>query len=210
MAEGFSFSEVTASYFNKEQRESLQRITVGIAGAGGIGSNCAIMLVRSGFSGLVIADFDRVTASNLNRQAYSIDHIGRVKVECLREVCAAINPAAAIAAYPVRIDPATIHDIFDGCDAVIEAFDDPAGKALLFGEYLHSGKLLVGVSGIAGIGESDRIVVRKIGERCYIVGDAVSAVSETLRPHAPRVMVAAAKMADIVLSWALSRPVFSG
>ncbi|MBN1309442.1 MAG: sulfur carrier protein ThiS adenylyltransferase ThiF [Chitinispirillaceae bacterium] len=210
MGEGFSFSEVSAHYFNEKQLESLRRVTVGIAGAGGIGSNCAIMLVRSGFSRLVVADYDRVTASNLNRQAYSIGHIGRLKVECLREICAAINPAVSITPYSARIDKTTLHEIFGGCDAVVEAFDDPAGKALVFSEYLHSGKLLVGVSGIAGIGESDRIIVRKIGERCYIVGDGVSTVSEALKPHAPRVMVAAAKMADIVLAWALSRSEFCG
>jgi sulfur carrier protein ThiS adenylyltransferase len=203
---GFSFSEVSANYFTPHEVITFQKTTIGIAGAGGIGSNCATMLVRSGFSRFIIADFDRVTASNLNRQAYCADHIGREKVACLREICAAINPAVSIAEYPIRIDSASIHGIFDECDAVIEAFDDPVSKALLFSEYLHSGKLVVGVSGIAGIGTSDRIAVRTLRKNCFIVGDEVSAVSATLKPHAPGVMAAAARMADIVLSWALSRP----
>jgi len=207
---GFSYSDVSAFYHTPEQIKILQQTTIGIAGAGGIGSNCAVMLVRSGFSRLVIADFDRVSASNLNRQAYFVEHLGREKVECLQEVCTAINPDICITAHSLRIDREKVHAVYDECDVIIEAFDDAASKALLFSEYLHSDKLLIGVSGIAGIGNSERITLRKLRENCYLVGDEVSAVSATLKPHAPQVMVAAAKIADIVLSWALSPPQSSG
>lgn len=203
MAERFSFREVTAHYFTPQQLSALQKVKIGIAGAGGIGSNCAVMLVRIGFSHFTIADFDRVAASNLNRQAYHTAHIGREKVQCLSEVCNTINPDVAISTFNLRIDATNVHTVFDECGVVVEAFDDAASKALLFGEYLHSDKLLVGVSGIAGFGDSDRITVRNVRDNCCIVGDNVSAVGDTLKPHAPRVTVAAAKMADIVLDWVL-------
>ncbi|MBN1759826.1 MAG: sulfur carrier protein ThiS adenylyltransferase ThiF [Chitinispirillaceae bacterium] len=197
--EDFSFSKVTAAYFTPAQAEALEKVTIGIAGAGGIGSNCALMLVRSGFSRFTLVDFDTVFPSNLNRQAYNRNHIGKKKVECLHQLCIAINSYAEITAYAARIDSGNIMQLFDNCDVIIEAFDDAGSKALLFTSYLNSGKLLVGVSGIAGIGNTDRIGIREIRENCFIVGDEVTGVSETVKPYAPRVMVAAAKMADIVL-----------
>jgi shikimate 5-dehydrogenase len=51
-------------------RKNLQNKTAGIAGAGGLGSNCAAALARCGIGRLVIADFDVVSESNLNRQFF--------------------------------------------------------------------------------------------------------------------------------------------
>ena len=53
---------------------------VGIAGAGGLGSNCAAHLVRAGMKKLVIADFDVVNESNLNRQFFFRNQLGQKKV----------------------------------------------------------------------------------------------------------------------------------
>ena len=74
--------------FNK-----VRSVRVGIAGAGGLGSNCALNLVRVGFEKLTIADFDRVDASNLDRQFYFLDQVGKIKVEALKENLLRINPA---------------------------------------------------------------------------------------------------------------------
>ena len=63
----------------------LSGFTVGIAGAGGLGSNCAAALARSGIGRLKIADFDIVSEPNLNRQFFFYDQIGRKKVVALRE-----------------------------------------------------------------------------------------------------------------------------
>ena len=58
------------TYLKDEERQILESATVGIAGAGGLGSNCAAHLVRAGLKRLVIADFDVVSKSNLNRQFF--------------------------------------------------------------------------------------------------------------------------------------------
>ena len=195
-----------APFYTPEQLKRISGTTIGIAGAGGIGSNVALMLIRSGFSRLTLVDFDTVAASNLNRQAYGVSHIGKSKVLCLQELCCAINPDALLNPINERIDQNNVEILFGECDIIIEAFDDAASKALLFSSYIASGKLLIGVSGIAGIGTTDRITIRKIRARCYIVGDETSAVSDTRLPYAPRVMVAAAKMADLVLSEVLDGP----
>jgi sulfur carrier protein ThiS adenylyltransferase len=52
---------------------ALRLSAVGIAGAGGLGSNDAVSLARAGVGRLVIADFDRLEPSNLNRQQYFVE-----------------------------------------------------------------------------------------------------------------------------------------
>ena len=61
---------VLASHLDAAQRRRLAEARVGIAGAGGLGSNCAVLLARSGVIRLTIADHDVVSLSNLNRQFY--------------------------------------------------------------------------------------------------------------------------------------------
>ncbi len=51
-----------------EIKKQLSEFTVGIAGAGGLGSNCAVALARTGIGRLVIADYDNIEAGNLNTQ----------------------------------------------------------------------------------------------------------------------------------------------
>lgn len=124
---------------------------------------------------------------------------------CLKEICMAINAHCTIETYTCQITATNVATIFAPCSVIVDAFDDPASKALLLGTYLHTEKFIVGVSGIAGIGQSDSMVTRKIGGNGVIVGDGVSAASDTCKPYAPRVTIAAAKAADAVLQWVLQR-----
>ena len=75
-----------ARYLSPDQLEALRAARVGIAGAGGLGSNAALMLARSGVGNLVLVDDDVVDASNLTRQQYWPRHVGRPKVEALAEL----------------------------------------------------------------------------------------------------------------------------
>ena len=53
---------------------------IGIAGVGGIGSNVAFHLVRTGVTELKFGDFDKIEESNLNRQ-FSL----KIKLENIRQ-----------------------------------------------------------------------------------------------------------------------------
>ena len=64
---------------------------IGIAGVGGIGSNVAMHLVRSGINNLKFGDFDKIEISNLNRQFYFRSQVGKYKAECLKENLQAID-----------------------------------------------------------------------------------------------------------------------
>lgn len=205
MCSGFDFSTVSSFFYTSDQQKLLEAAHVGIAGAGGLGSNIALMLVRAGFRRFTFVDFDTVSLSNLNRQAYLPRHLDKFKVDCLRELCLEINDNADIIAHSLKITNANVCSLFDECDAVVEAFDNAESKALLFTALLGSKKFLVGGSGIAGIGNTDAITVRSISRSSIIVGDETAAVSEILKPYQPRVMVAAAKMADAVLEYFIKK-----
>ena len=81
-----------AATLKPEQLDTIQLTPIGIAGLGGLGSNVACHLVRSGFSRLILADFDRVEVSNLNRQVYFPDQLGLLKTEALAENLLRIQP----------------------------------------------------------------------------------------------------------------------
>jgi sulfur carrier protein ThiS adenylyltransferase len=68
-----------------------------------------------------------------------------------------------------------------------------------------SGKFVVAASGVGGYGGCDRIVTKKVHDNFYIVGDTISAVDDRVKPYCPCVAAAAAKQADLVLQWTVSR-----
>ena len=63
----------------------LQRARVAVCGLGGLGSNVAVALARSGVGHLHLLDFDRVELSNLNRQQYKVSQLGQPKPLALRD-----------------------------------------------------------------------------------------------------------------------------
>ena len=60
----------------------LQAATVAICGLGGLGSNIAISLARSGIGKLILIDFDTVDITNLHRQQYKASQVAS-KLELL-------------------------------------------------------------------------------------------------------------------------------
>ncbi len=182
-------------------RNHLSRFRVGIAGAGGLGSNCSAALARSGVGTLVICDFDVVEPANLNRQYYFISQIGTLKTIALKESIARINPDIVILAYTEKLTRANIPKIFSGCDIIVEAFDRDEMKEMII-ETVQSempGVPLIVGSGVAGWGNSDSVRCRKIDDTLYVCGDESTEVSEDHPPMAPRVGIVANMQADIVV-----------
>lgn len=198
-----SFNKALKECLGEENWRKVQQVKVGIAGAGGLGSNCAQHLVRCGFKQLVLADFDRVDYSNLNRQFFFQEQVNLLKVNALKSNLQQINPAAQIEAVPEKLTKNNMMKVFDRCQVVIEALDNAQCKRELVEVFINTGKLLVTASGIAGWGKSDDIRVRRVRDNFYIIGDMVSEVGKNCPPVSPRVNIAAAKQADVVLSWVL-------
>jgi len=153
-------------------RKKLKGSSVGIAGLGGLGSNAAVALARAGVGRLVLVDFDKVEEDNLDRQYYFLDQIGKFKVDALRDNIERINPEVKVEIHDLKLVKGSMEKPFSGVDVVIEALDDAKSKADFIEEIML--KLpdtpVVGVSGVAGYGHSDRIVTRRCGN-LYLVYD---------------------------------------
>jgi len=184
----------------EEIKNKLKNYTIGIAGAGGLGSNCAVALARTGIGRLIICDFDIVTESNLNRQYYFKNQVGLKKVTALKENIQKINPDIEIITYDIKLNETNLVSIFKTCDIIVEAFDLAEMKKMLIETCIENmpDKPLVIGSGMAGFGNSNSIKTIKNGN-IYICGDEMSEVSEDSPPLAPRVGMVANMQANTVL-----------
>jgi sulfur carrier protein ThiS adenylyltransferase len=189
-------------YLGGENLAKVRSTRIGIAGAGGLGSNCAFNLVRSGVRRLKIVDFDTVEPKNLNRQFYFQDQVGMKKVEALKANLQRICPQVEIATSTERIESGNIVELFQDCDIVVEAFDKASYKSMLVTRLLPLKRLIVCGSGLAGVGNSDEITVHRPRPNLVIVGDLRTDVRSS-PPLSPRVNIAAAKQADVVLEFLL-------
>ena len=169
---------------------------VGIAGAGGIGSNVAFQLVRSGMRRLKIVDFDRIEISNLNRQFYFAHQVGQPKAPALVDNLRRIDPGVEALALVQRLDAQNMTEVFSDVDVVVEGFDGAEDKKTLLESFAGTHKLVVAASGVAGL-ELSGITCRKLGN-CHIVGDfGTEAGDDNL--FAPKVLMVACIMSQIVL-----------
>ena len=200
---GNKFEKGLLKYFTIESLKKIRSVKIGIAGAGGLGSNCAMNLVRCGFNDFIIIDFDKIDESNLNRQFYFVEQIGMFKTEALKQNLKNINPDLKIETYCVRLKKGEFKKYFITCDIIVEAFDSVESKKNLIDELGTTGKLVVAASGIAGYGNTDNIIIKKLGKKLFIAGDFVSEVSKELPPLSPGVMIAASKQADVILKYVL-------
>lgn len=180
--------------------QTLKTKVVGIAGCGGLGSNCAVALARSGIGRLVIADFDIVDVANLNRQYYFLDQVGKLKAYALKENILRINPSAKVNAFDVRLCTNDILEIYHDCDVIVEAFDQAKMKQMIIETVLSQmpDKYIVSGVGLAGWGENESIRTQRFG-KLIICGDGMHETSDQLPPLAPRVGIVANMQANIVL-----------
>lgn len=181
--------------------EKVKKARVAIAGLGGLGSNIAMMLARTGIGHLHLIDFDTVDLTNLNRQQYGIRHIGCFKTEALKEQLLEICPFLDICIDTVYVTRENVLHLFKDDDIVCEAFDNAECKAMLAEELLTKckKKALITASGMAGYGNSNDIKSRKIRENFYICGDEVTGAGQGIGLMAPRVTLCAAHQANLVL-----------
>lgn len=187
--------------------ESVKGSTIGIAGVGGLGSAIAIALARTGIGHLIIADFDIVEPSNLNRQQFFIDQIGLPKVYALRDTLARINPNVRVTACHLRLTPANIAEIFGHAQVLAEAFDQAQQKVMLIETFAarFPDRPIVTGSGMAGYGTANTVLTQQVANNLYLCGDGSTAAAPGTGLMAPRVGVAAHHQANAVLRLLLGR-----
>ena len=107
----------------------IQEQVIAVFGLGGVGGTALEALARTGFQHFLIIDFDKVDASNLNRQIlYTTKDVGRNKVDVAKERLLAINPDIDIKTFNMK---AQDFDFNQRIDYLVDAIDDVDGKLFL-------------------------------------------------------------------------------
>lgn len=178
----------------------LDAASVAICGCGGLGSTVAVALTRIGVGHLHLIDFDVVDMTNLNRQQYSLWHVGLPKTEALRQVLASINPYLDVTCDQVKIDDDNVRELLENDGIVAECFDVPENKTFLVNAVLETfpDKPLVSASGMAGYRSSNLVTTRRVARNFYFCGDGETAPKPGAGLMAPRVGVVASHEANMV------------
>ena len=190
-----------ASRNSPELNLALSKAVIGVAGLGGLGSNIALSLARVGVKKLVLADFDVVEPSNLNRQQYFVRHIGLKKTQALKELINDVNPFVEVETHDIFLDEKNVASVFGECEILCEAFDNVAGKAMILNEAGASlkDKKIIGASGMAGYFSSNLIKTIKFAKNVYLCGDLTNEAKIGQGLMAPRVAICANHEANLAI-----------
>jgi adenylyltransferase/sulfurtransferase len=108
-----------------EGQTKLLESRVLLIGAGGLGCPLAQYLAAAGVGTIGIIDFDRVDASNLQRQIlYTTADIGRPKVDVARERIEAMNPDVEVHTHAVALTSENALKLLADYDVVVDGTDN--------------------------------------------------------------------------------------
>lgn len=111
--------------FGDKGQEALERASVLIIGAGGLGSPASLYLAGAGIGRLGIADGDTVNPTNLHRQIlYDESKCGMNKAECAAERLRSLNSGITITPYPFMLNRDNAMELISGYDIVIDGCDN--------------------------------------------------------------------------------------
>ena len=130
-------------------QEKLLAAKVLVVGLGGLGSPAALYLAATGVGHLVLADFDLVDLSNLQRQiAHGTGDIGRLKVDSARDAIHELNPNTRVTCISVRLDDESLRDIITDIDLVVDGSDNFATRFMVNEVCVETGTPMVSAAAI--------------------------------------------------------------
>ena len=77
-------------FISRDLQLKIKECSLVLAGCG-LSSNFAVLAARLGFEKFILIDGDNVDESNLNRQPFSLNHVGLNKAEAISEIIKQIN-----------------------------------------------------------------------------------------------------------------------
>ncbi|AKB81409.1 Dinucleotide-utilizing enzymes involved in molybdopterin and thiamine biosynthesis family 2 [Methanosarcina barkeri 3] len=111
--------------FGEEGQEKLKKATALVVGAGGLGSPISTYLAVAGVGKIVLADFDSVELSNLNRQfLHHEKDVGIEKIKSAEEKLFSLNPEIKVETIREKITDENADSIVPPCDIIIDALDN--------------------------------------------------------------------------------------
>nr|WP_296154257.1 sulfur carrier protein ThiS adenylyltransferase ThiF [uncultured Peptoniphilus sp.] len=184
----------------EEINDKLENAKVVILGAGGLGSNIAHMLARLGVGKMILYDFDVVEPSNLNRQHYGVNDIGKMKAETTAERIKELLPYVDIEPRNELVDENVLSSVYEEGDIFIEAFDTVASKVMAYDFFAGREKPYICTTGVAG--PSGELSRRDLGH-IHIVGDFQG--EDRNDCYIPKVMAIAAMECRVVMELILKK-----
>ncbi|MEE1148461.1 MAG: tRNA threonylcarbamoyladenosine dehydratase, partial [Alistipes sp.] len=142
--------ERTELLLGEEKLNILRNARVLVVGVGGVGAYAAEMIVRAGVGHMTIADADKVSESNINRQLVALHStIGREKCDVLAERLRDINPKLDLAIVNRFIKDSETDALLDSdkFDYVVDAIDTLSPKLALIKGAMDRGIPLVSSMG---------------------------------------------------------------
>jgi molybdopterin/thiamine biosynthesis adenylyltransferase len=120
-----------AIYRGKPAMTVLAGASVHICGAGALGSNLAVNLVRMGFEKLCVIDRDRVEEQNIGTQVYGVDDIGGQKAELLRNLIFR-EVGVEIASHAEELNERNVGKLLKNATLVVDTFDNTAARRAVY------------------------------------------------------------------------------
>ena len=115
-----------------------------IVGAGGLGCPIADYLSRAGVGTIGIADFDKISLSNIQRQSlYDSKDIGKFKVDALKKKIKLINPYIKVKSFKKKITDKNFNNIVKSFDIIVDGSDNFKTKFVLNKYSVKYKKILV-------------------------------------------------------------------
>ena len=185
---------------SEEINGKLENAKVVILGAGGLGSNIAHMLARLGVGKMILYDFDVVEPSNLNRQHYGVNDIGKMKAEAAAERIKELLPYVHIESRNLIVDEEVLSSVYEEGDIFIEAFDTVLSKVMAYDFFAGREKPYICTTGVAG--PSGELSRRDLGH-IHIVGDFQG--EDRNDCYIPKVMAIAAMECRVVMELILKK-----
>ncbi|SDT86802.1 tRNA threonylcarbamoyladenosine dehydratase [Desulfobacula phenolica] len=148
--------------------EKIQQSTVAVFGLGAVGSFATEALARAGVGNLHLIDFDRVDATNINRQLFALHStIGRQKAVIAGERVKDINPHCRVQIHSSFVNAQSLEDLlFKDIDVVVDAIDGLNSKINLLVEARQMDLAAVSSMGAGGRTDVSMIKTGDISETC--------------------------------------------
>lgn len=130
--------------FGTGAQERLKNARVLVIGAGGLGSPVLMYLAAAGVGTLGIADDDKVSLSNLQRQVlYATSSVGKDKATEAAEKLRAMNPEIQIRTHPVRVNHTNADSLFREYDIIVDTTDNIPARYQINDACVRTGRPLV-------------------------------------------------------------------
>lgn len=151
-----------------EGQERLRGARVLIAGLGGLGSPVALYLAAAGVGELVLADFDTVDLSNLQRQViHDTASVGDLKIDSAARRIAAINPDVKLRLVSDKLTAESLPALLADVDLVCDCSDNFALRFALNAACVEAQKPLVSGAAIRMDGQVTVFDTRQPDSPCY-------------------------------------------